>query len=591
MTAVATDKSTEAPNIKTSKNSAASKIAEACKVSDERFKIPRENRTDWLKRFAGPYYHRKQEQGAIKPRPINTFHWLVSTFLPSVAPEGDVLADVTSPMPQLRPFADLFRLALNVVYREMDLGGTFVQTFTDAMFGPSIIYVGLEMEPPGDREDFQNYLQDPGVPFAERISFDKYVLDPYCMVREAANFEGHDFMIAQRDAYEAGYDKKVLEKMDITRYEGKQLDTAAEMSRAGILKDKGDQYVPQFQMRQVMLYRERIIVTIPTDPNEAIGFLAEADYDEGDERGPYELLAFQPVPDNAIPLSKLGIVADLDETMNIIATTIRNQAERSKTVLAYSGTAEDDAMRVTDTADGQSVRVSDITQLKEFTFGGVDPRAYEPMGFFADWQNKIAGNPNLASGGESGEDTLGQTQMMMGQVGDRLGFDRSIANKFAKRVAKKIARYVWTDPLRMMQLSQRVGSTDIPTEWTPTHREGSFEDYQVGVDVYSMRPDNPEARYQRTMEVIERAYIPFAGLAAQQGVLPKIPELLKEAGKLRNLPELDGILSIGNPIEQPAPVQSETKGVAGGRMQAGGPSGGRPAPQAVPVTKESADGQ
>ena len=587
MSVVTTESDIEAPNIKTSKTSAARKLADATKLSDERLDSFRKSRIERLKQYVGPYYNRKPGTAMIDAEPINTYYWLISTFVPALVFGGDVLADVTSPIKGLRPFGELFKLSLDTVYREMDFAGTLVKAVTDAFFGPGIIYTGLEVEPPGDTEDFPNWLQDPGVAFAECISLDKYVLDPFCTTRESAVFEGHDFLIAVADAQAAGYDAAILAKMKATHFEGKQEPEGAEkMSRADGKPGYDDEYVPHLAMRSVMLYRERVQVTIPADPDVAVGFLAEAEY-TGSERGPYEMLGFDFPPDNPLPLPLMEVIADVHEVINSLTRKVKSQAERQKNLGLYDKSDEEGAEAIRQASDGQLVGVPSTDRVKEFSYGGADPRGYEAIAHFADWQNKIAGNPNLASGSEAEEDTLGQTQMMMGQVGVRLDRMRSIVHRFAGRVAKKIAEYVWDDPIRAMKLSQKIGRAEVPTEWTPNIREGSFEDYQIGVDLYSLRPDSPEARFNRTMSILERAAMPLAPLAAQQGVTIQVADLMQHLAKLVNLPEIDEWFATGQPIPMPAGVNGGGQQQPGGLpMQQGGTTGGRRSPEAVSPTSE-----
>lgn len=579
MTVAATDNA--APYIQTTKTSAAAKLAKNAEASDERFKHHRLNRLAAWRRYVGPRYFRGQDD--VDAQPVNTIYSIVNTFVPSLAFGGDVLADVTCPLARMRPFAEIFRLALNVVLKEMDLAGTLVKATTDAMSGPGIIYTGLEVAPPGDTEDFPNWLQDSGVAFADAISLDNYILDKYATAREAATFEGHDFQIAVEDAYDAGYDSAMLGKLQPTLYEGQTKkrgqQQVEELSRDGPGKQESDEYVPHLALRQIMLYGERVIVTIPRKAADTMGFLAEADWD-GDERGPYEMLGFHYPPDNAVPVSILDQAAGMHEVINAVMRKIKSQAEREKVLGLYDLSQEEGAEAIRRGSDGQLVGVPDSSRVKEFKFGGVDPGNYESVAFFLDQQSRTVGNTDLAGGLEADEKTLGQTQLLMGQVGQQLARMRSVAHVFASRVVQKIARYVWQDPVRTIQLALKVGKTEMPVQWRPDIRQGSFEDYGIGVNLYSLQPDSPEQRYQRTMELLERVAMPLAALAAQQGVVLDVASLMRQLGKQRNLVETDEWFQAGQPIESPAGVQRG----GGGRgattnINMGGQPRGRPTPR------------
>lgn len=583
-----------APGIKTSKNSSAVRLAKACKASSQRLSHFQKERLNYLQEYVGPYYRLGDPTGTAQAmhQPMNSIYSLVAILVPNVITET-FLSMVTTPIIDQRWFARLLEERLNLLFAEIQLAETMRQVVTDAMFTAGIVKIGRSGPVPySGAADFEDWRHDPGELFVDPVSLDDYVLDPNAKVRQAASLEGNHYLMAQEDALNSELNTALVDRLKPSHYEASQPEGARGLSRdrSGPTYADGE-FVPHLDLIDVYIPRDNAVRTIPGNPDETIDYLGDVEW-EGPEGGPYDMLGFHYPPDNAIPVCPISVIYDLHMLNNELARKIKRQAEREKNIALFNAVQSADAEAVRTASDGHLLGVKDVNFIKELKMGGVDPKSYEAVKFFEEKQNQVAGNPNLMGGLEAESGTLGQEQMLFAQGAVRINDARAQVAKLGKRIAKKLAWYVWIDthPAAARELPLRIpGGQELSVRWSETLREGNFLDYTFNIDIFSLRPDSPEQQYQRTMELVKDVAIPLAPHAAAQGVYLDVGELVKDLAAKRNLPEVDRWWKTGLPQLLPetpgagAPNEVNTTNISLGAPR------GRPARQERPTEAAPAE--
>ena len=557
----------------TSRNSSAIKLANAVKLADKRMQPFRDQRLMFLRQYVGPRYQGWHNQAYNTPEaePMNTIFSFIEILCPNLVGQT-IFAAVTTDNPQLRPFAELLRLRLNRVFDEIRLAETVEQMVIDALFTAGIVKTGHVPEPAGEWDEPMGYLFDPDKPFADNVDLDDWILDPDCRRREAASLEGNRYTVPRDWAYDVGlYNRKLLDSLEPSHYRaqgGGADERAAQLSQHPA---RDDRFVPFLQFIDVWVPHLNLIQTLPGRTEHTQGYLREAEYD-GPEMGPYDVLGFAYPPSNAIPIAPVSVMYDMHLLLNVLGRKLKRQAERQKVLGLYSLGAERDALTIKNAVDGELVGITDVANVKEFTFGGVDPQSYQPLQFFQEWQNRLSGNPDLLGGQRAQSETLGQDEMLMTNAMTRLGRYRMKVHRTLKQIIKKIAWYVWTDEQTDQSLTLQAAGMDIPMEWQGGVREGDFLDFNFDIEPYSLMADSPEQQYKRTVELVNLV-APLQQQMAAQGSYIDVAAIVQQLSNMRNLKETDVWFKAAPPQMLPG---------GGGGLAGGGAEGELGAPRRSP---------
>lgn len=521
----------DAPNIKTSKTASAVRLAKACLASDEKLKAYRLHNLNLLRQYCGPYYSTYAPTEQAKREPVNTLYAIVSILLPNLCGTTVKSRVKVKGRPELGVFASLYQLAADHMLDQMEYGLTQLRIVSSALFGTGIAKTILETKPLDQSPDFPNWLQDAGWPYVGQVGIDDYVLDPAAMCREAAAFEGNDFLIPIDLARDAGYDKDILDRMSATYYNEAHQDKSSGLSAGSVVDN--EEFIEFYKFREIYLPYEKMVVTLPYNKTDETNYLKEMEY-KGPEGGPYDDLSFARPENNPLGIPPVSIFYDLHLVLNALTRKIQRQAQRSKKILVYQRGKEEDGTTIRDSSDGDVIGLTDTQMTKELEVGGADSKNYESLNVLRDLLNWVSGNPDSVGGLAAGEKTLGQDEMKLTQASARLGRMQALVQKFNKRVLRKTCWYLWTDPQTRMDLLQPIGEgMQISRTWSPEVREGEFPDYDIDVEPYVASADNPLDQYRRIMQLITNVIIPMAPMAQAQGVEVDIGKLVKDlASKL-----------------------------------------------------------
>jgi hypothetical protein len=283
------------------------------------------------------------------------------------------------------------------------------------------------------------------------------------------------------------------------------------------------------------------------------------------ELGPYELLHFHSVPENIMPASPAAQINALAKLVNNIMGKQAKRAESQKRVHAYSPAGAKDAANIQRASDDEFREVTAPDEIKTYELGGVNPENQAFLIGCLGMFDRMAGNLTNRLGLGSQAPTLGQEQMIGGQVSRQEASMQARVVEFSCRVLKDLGWLLWEDVVQVlpgrMALKGAPGHS-VDATWRPGDREGAFPDYDISIDMFSMPYQSPAQRIQGVNALITQIYAPLAQLLAQQGGQLNLQKLTEIYATHLNLPELREIFQF---VEAPSP------------QERGGETGGAPA--------------
>ena len=571
----------KAPAIHGTRTNFAAKLSSAADESNKYMQPFRRTRKELVEAYVGPYYRGKspKEVSGSETIPLNLLYSFVTAVTPRLA--LNPRADVTTPNPDLLWFANLLREAINRACDEVRLKQAFRKALVDSLFCMGILKVGLGVDGAGGLDEVDGWLHDPAKPFVDAVDLDDYIPDHTARRRDQMLYEGDQERILYDWGMESGlYDKGELERL------AKSEESASRTSDISAQSKPGQE--PLYRMvtlRHFWLPHTGDIVTIGAHGTSR-KFLREISW-EGPERGPYERIELNAVPGNAMAIAPTPQIYDLHLLANTMARKLGRQAERTKELtVVWPG---DDALANTvKGANDGDVIFGNTQHVTRLLSGGVAQPVYEAVAWFGAMFNQIAGNPNQIGGLESQGETLGQEQMLLASALGKISDWRATALDVGNEVLRKIAWYVWTDPMKSMDLNVPIGGgLSVPARWTAEAREGDFLDYNFTVQPYSAEHSTPEAQFAKAKGLLVDVVLPLSQQAAAQGMVLDVPEMVDRLFRWANIPGFESMFRREMPQVLPGiqPLGSMA------RPPDAGQPGQSPRPVQKPAVPETAPGQ
>jgi hypothetical protein len=480
------------------------RLCRAVELGFQKMETARKARYKFLAQYVGPFYSKNKGAAGSDERkasPLNLMYNAVTTMVPNLV-YNDPRVKIRTEVLAYRNYAGTLELATNHLVRKIKLRHTLRKVITDALFCAGFVKTGLAVS--GQTLDLEGKIHDIGEPFADRVDPDDIVIDPMARDWDEMSFVGNRFRMAKKLLLESGlYPNDKIEKLCSRYTDGKYRQEAASIAGDANIAQQYQDVAEYVDLVEVYLPQEQIILTIPY----GIGYgdesvLRVVDY-EGPESGPYHMLGFAYVPDNVLPVPPASIWYYLHVLGNRIARKIARQAERMKRVLAYDGTAVEDAQEIADAEDGETIRVDNIDGIKEVGFGGTTEDAYQYMSWVQGEFSKQAGNIDLLGGTAANQPTATQSEMLQTNSQVRLSDMQNINYTFTGEVATDLAFFLHTDPLIDLMLTRRQSGIDRQVRYTPEMREGDFFDYMLSVQPYSMARQDPNLKVRRVLDFIQ----------------------------------------------------------------------------------------
>ncbi len=500
---------------------------------------PRKKRIEAIKEYVGYNY---ADGGSDKKVPTNLLELAITIYTRQLAARAPQVL-VTTGNYSLRPYARSMELALNQIPGEIDLGGTLRRAVIEAMFSFAVVKVGI------CSAGCTTLGHEYGEPFADLVSIDDYFVDMSAKSRNTIQFEGNDYWLTYADAmklYE-GSDADSIKPDDHTNT-GDQGETRAE----SVSSDEGaDLFEDKVWLRDVWIPSRRKVVTYGVKSQRLFRVVNW----DGPNHGPYHVLGFSDVPGNILPLPPVALWRDLHELANNLFRKLGKQADKKKTVAAFSGGNDDDAERLKKADDGDGITYSG-QKPEQVTVGGIDAPA---LAFFLqvrDLFSYVAGNLDTLGGLAPQTDTVGQDKLLAEAASSRIKSMGEQTVDFVKSIFKALAWYEWTDPIRKRTITKTIKGADISItrEWSAETRQGNFIDYNFDIDVYSMQDDSPSSKLQKIGTALERFIFPALPMVQQQGGTIDLKALVDLIGRLGNIPEIVDVVKFQDPADV-QPVQ------------------------------------
>jgi hypothetical protein len=496
-------------------------------------------RGKFLSQYSGRFWARSKPGDAEerKASPINLIYQAVNTLIPNLVfrdPKFKVRSNVLA----YRGYADMMELAMNNLALSIHLRKELRMMIVDSLFFAAFCKTGIASTGQFITMDDQSIAV--GEPFAQRVDPDDMIIDPLAKTWDQQMIVGNRFRVLRQDMLDSGlYDNDLVKNLG-SRTDNKSVFEAAYMSgdKSGELREVMD-FV---DLAEVYIPRDQRVVTIPwTKDFIAEKYLRDVDW-SGPKNGPYHMLGYAYVPDNILPIPPVSLWYDLHIMGNRIARKIARQADRLKRVLAYEGSAIQDAENIADADDGEAIKVNNLGGIKEVNYGGTTEDAYG----FMEWVEKkfsdITNNLDIMSGASAGAPTATQSEMMQNNSSVRLADLQNIVYDFTQEIGHDLAFFLHTDPLIELPLIQRKQGQDQQVTYTPEMRQGQFFDYILAVQPMSMSKPDPNMKVQHLLQFATNV-IPAAAQAVQiLGPAFKVQAFLERIASEIGLEEFDEII-------------------------------------------------
>jgi len=513
----------------------------------------RQNMIESTKQLVGRNY---SEDGADIEVPVNMVDLLYTTYVAQLAPRVP-RAMVTTEIPDLKGVANDFELALNHQVEQMGLEGTLRQAAANALFGIGVVKVGLASS---EEIEIDGSMHDPGQAFVDVVDLHDLVFDMEARRWDQISFIGDRYTLPLEFLKESEeFDKSVTKRLgrddpDLRGGGNSEGDDKhiGEVSR-GKPKEKGSLY-DEVEVWDIWLPYEGVVVTV-AGQQEDIAPLRVVQW-EGPTGGPYHMLRFQEVPGQVMPMPPVGHLIELHKLMNSIWRKLNRQARRQKTYYTYHGTASRDAAAARDASDGELVRLDSAQPPMEVSLRGPDPTLVSLVSMARDLFSYLAGNLDTIGGLGPSAETATQDRMISQSASKKMNAMIHQMVAFTQNIMQDIGLYIWTDPIVETRLSDRVPGTDleIPVTWSPETREGTFPEYDISVDPYSMADRTPGSELQKITVFMQQYLLPAMPFMAQQGMGVDWEALFRLIAKYSDMRDLDTIIQLqGEPPAADAP--------------------------------------
>jgi hypothetical protein len=488
-----------------------------------------------LRQFVGSNY---SDQSCDISVPINGTELLLSTYRRQLTP-SEPRAMATTWDLGLEGTKNDLEAIINQDVKDIHLDETLGDVILDGLFSLGIAKCGQEYKANGSKRIF-----------VEPVCVSDWVHD--CSVKriEDAGFMGNQYVIPFDSLQDGSYDPEVvrlLSPSESRNYSGSfnlfDDDERPEDLSHGERMEQGAEYRDMIRLWDLWLPEEGILLTVPHDHMTRP---LKVQQWQGPPEGPYLLLNFNKVPGNVMPLSLVSLVFDLDLLNNQLFNKLADQAVAQKTIGLAQGTAEADSKAILEAKDGTYLTVDNPGATREVRMGGIDNQTLAFHMHVSDQFGYYAGNLDALGGLAPQSGTLGQDEILNQNASKRLADMQDRVRKLLGGILRTIAWYRWHEFDETLRATRTIAGIQVPFTWKPGERRGTFDDYRIEVNPYSMAPKTPQGQLRKLVEIFQTFVAPYAAQIESQGVAIDFAELLREVGKLSDWPGLGRFIRFGS---------------------------------------------
>jgi len=524
------------------------RLLKAIRSSREAMEPFRRVRKTLIRDYVGSWY---STSGADNKTLVNLMNQTARIYTVALAANNPQVL-VSTPRMETLPFARRFEVNLNKLIGDMNLDRTFRQIVLDAFFclGCGVVMMrDTDTRFHGLLESEEDVWLDPGEPWLNRVSLDDLILDMPAKELTKMRYCGHRYRADYEKVMdEPGYSKKVKDKLKPTSRQhhdqtGATRDIGSEWGQA-----EDDDLKPMLWLMDVWIAENNSIATMACEQQD-LEPLIERDW-TGSQAGPYKFLSLGDTPDNVIPTSPAINLKGMHDLQNRLHRRMESDSDAHRVVNVYPPGMEDDAERLR-TADRNGwYRGKSPEQIKQFETGGIDQRDMALATFLQDEYDRLAGNLQAMGGLGAQSATVGQEELIHGQLSKNVADMRMSVVSFASDAILDLGRLMWEDQTLELHSSMPVGNSgiEVNSDWTPDYRMGEFEDYQFRVEPYSMVFKTPEQKLQELFQTLQQL-APLWPMFQASGATLDAEAIVDEIARLKNRPEFKRFITFANPAE------------------------------------------
>lgn len=515
-----------------------------------------------VREYVGPSYG--ETRG--KRKYLNKLRQAVDAYTMLLAANNPRI-EITTPYDQLRPFANQFSVAINNHCKEISLKDTIRNWVLDAFFCIGIVKVHLKESYEVEIEN--DLWMDPGKVFASNVSIDNFCYDMGVSRPSAWRWAADAYRIPQ-SAIERGveigmYDPVAAAAIKPTSKFYQSGDRLDEFS-SGYAVDR-DEFEPMVDLCDVWIKSERKVYTFAMTDRASFRIaekpLAVMDWMEPDH-GPYHILGFADVPENAMPASPAADLDEMDRLLNNLWRKLARQAMRQKDIVVIRSDGVDTGKKFQRESDG-GIITGDPTAIGVARNPGADNNNQAFSEMVKTNLDIQAGNITALLGLGAQAETLGQEQIIRDAGNRKIGQMQYRVIEATTALVRSIGYQLWYDDVNTIAGEIDIPGTDykVPAElasWRPGDREGNFIDYNFDINIYSMTYRPPAMQAETVTSLLTNIFIPMQQLLMQQGGSIDFAELTKRYASLMGVEWLKDIVTFTNPL---SPDQLPDDGTAG----------------------------
>jgi len=522
------------------------RLLKAVKTSREAMEPFRRVRKELIRDYVGSWY---SEGGARNKTLVNLMNQTARIYTVVLAANNPQVM-VSTPQVENWPFAKRFEVNLNKLISDMELDVTFRAIVLDAFFciGCGVVMMrDTNTRFHGLLESEEDVWLDPGEPWMNRVSLDDLILDMPSKELTKMRYCGHRYRADyEKVMSEPGYNKDVLAKLTPTTKQSVDNPDFARDIAAGAAVDD-DELKPMIWLQNIWVAENNTVATMSVDQD--LPPLLEREW-TGSQAGPYKFLSLGNVPDNVIPASPAVNLKGMHDLQNRLHRRMEHDSDAHRVVNVYPPSAAEDAERLRTAKRNSWQRMNDPKSITQVESGGVDQRDQALSAFIQDEYDRFAGNLVNMGGLGAQAATLGQEEMIHGQVSRMEADMRMAVVGFASECILDLGRLMWEDQTLELQSSIPIGNSgiEISSNWTPDYRTGNFEDYDFRVEPYSMVFKTPEQKLQELFQVLQQV-APLWPMFQASGATLDAEAIIDEIARLKNRPEFKRFITFASPAE------------------------------------------
>ena len=505
-------------------------------------------RKELIKDYVGSWY---AETGAENKTLVNLINQTARIYTVVLAANTPQVL-VSTPRMETIAFSRRFEVNLNKLISDMTLDKTFRAIVLDAFFclGCGVVMMrDTDTRFHGLLESEEDVWMDPGEPWLNRVSLDDLILDMPAKELTKMRYCGHRYRADYEKVMdEPGYSKKVKDKLKPTSRQHHDQTGAARDIASDWGSAEDDDLKDMVWLMDVWIAENNSIATMACDQHD-IEPLIERDW-IGSQAGPYKFLSLGDTPDNVIPTSPAINLKGMHDLQNRLHRRMEDDSDAHRTVNVYPPGMEDDANRLRTAERNGWYRGKSPEQIKQFETGGIDQRDMALVTFLQGEYDRFAGNLQAMGGLGAQSSTVGQEELIHGQLSKNVADMRMAVVNFASECILDLGRLMWEDQTLELRTSMQVGNSGIQvgSDWTPDYRHGDFEDYEFKVEPYSMVFKTPQQHVQEYFQVL-REIAPLWPMFQASGATLNVQVLVDEMARLMNKPEIKQLITFATPAE------------------------------------------